>query len=94
MKFIAKAPAFILGQYIVASPQQPAVIELPNDVKPDHVSSAWDPADDAAVAYLKKQGQKDAVVEPLPDGSVAVKPKADEDAIQVTKVPTGKLPGA
>ena len=106
MKFAVTSPAFILGQYIVASPQQPAVIELPEDIKVDHVAFSWQPIDKKAYAFLKAAGAdvkkfhdafegKDAPgTLDAPDGAQPVKVTADEDDIQVTKVPTGKLPGA
>ena len=105
MKFTTTNASFILGQYVPASPQQPAVIELPDDVKTDHISRSWKPLDEKAVAALKSLGVKfpagpdgkaqpnKDLVDDAPAGAALVQLKADEDAIQVTKTPTAKIGG-
>jgi hypothetical protein len=54
MRFAITSSSFILGQLINGTPQTPAIIELPDDTDTDHLSRAWSPLDEAAVAGLKR----------------------------------------
>lgn len=85
MRFLATANAFIAGQFIAASVQEPKIITLPDDAPTDHISVSWAPLDAKAKKALKDQGvdknipadQTNAgeTVIPLDDATVNVIPK-------------------
>lgn len=75
VKFLISSPAYVLGQYIAASPQAPVTKSFPNDTDTDHISRNWKPLDKAAVAALAKLGVKSEVID-------------EEEAMEA--VPTGE----
>ncbi len=79
MKFLITSPAYVLGQYIPASPQNPIAKSFPNDLDVNHISRRWKPMDKPAVAALAKLGVKADVVEAddvdVPAGEPGKQPK-------------------
>lgn len=76
MKFLITAPAYVLGQFIPASAQNPITKSFPNDTDTNHISRTWKPLDKAAVAALAKLGVKSEVV--------------DEDEAKEALIPAGE----
>src|SRR5690349_15423082 len=69
-KFVIKDPRFLDGQYIHASPEEPAIIELPDGYKPKENERLY-PADSAEAAkvdlkphFARRTRPSDAVAGP------------------------------
>jgi len=84
-KYVIRSPRYMWGKYINASPHEPQVIELPDDIKPGHGMVPYEdgplpPAEKLKPHYsdaAKPTGQTSADVQsrPLQDKE-PVKPKS------------------
>jgi hypothetical protein len=92
MKFLIDRPAFVAGEYLSASVQDPIVKEFPANASLDHISRSWKPLDEEAIAALEKLGVRKPRLALEPEnrpGAAPVSTMAEAQLARRPQVPAG-----